>query len=76
VIKHHECGWHGVANYVLLDDTTYHQGSNIETTFFALRRKYGGTVRARTWVGQFRELVVTWAVKNVERALDASTEGF
>jgi len=33
VIKHREFGWHGVANNVLLDDTTYHQRSNIEATF-------------------------------------------
>jgi IS5 family transposase len=72
VIKHREFGWHGVANNVLLDDTTYHQRSNIESTFFALRRKYGEIVRARTWFGQFRELVLKCAVRNVEIALSAS----
>jgi len=25
VIKHRECGWHGAANNVLLDDTTSHR---------------------------------------------------
>jgi hypothetical protein len=73
VIKYREFGWHGVANNVLLDDTTYHQRSNIESTFFALRRKYGEIVRARTWFGQFRELVLKCAVRNVELALDGST---
>lgn len=73
VIKYREFGWHGVANNVLLDDTTYHQRSNIEATFFALRRKYGEIVRARTWFGQFRELVLKCAVRNVELALDRST---
>ena len=72
VIKHREFGWHGVANNVLLDDTTYHQRSNIESTFFALRRKYGEIVRARTWFGQFRELVLKCAVRNIELALDRS----
>jgi len=72
VIKYREFGWHGVANNVLLDDTTYHQRSNIESTFFALRRKYGEIVRARTWFGQFRELVLKCAVRNVELALDGS----
>jgi len=33
VIKHSEFGWTGVANNVLLDETTYHQRSNIESTF-------------------------------------------
>lgn len=41
VIKYREFGYHGVANNVLLDGKTYHQRSNIESTFFALRRKYG-----------------------------------
>ena len=36
VIKHHEFGWHGVANNVLLDDTMCHQRSNSEATFCAL----------------------------------------
>ena len=36
----------GVTNNVLLDDTTYHQRSNIEATFCAFRRKYGEIVIA------------------------------
>jgi IS5 family transposase len=69
VIKHRKFGWHGVANNGLLDDTTYYQRSYIEATFFALRRKYCEIVRARTWFGQFRELVLTCAVRNIELAL-------
>jgi len=71
-IKYCESGWHGIANNVLLDDTTYNQRSNVEATFFALRRKYGSIVRARTWFGQFRELVLKCAVRNVELAVKAS----
>jgi len=70
VIKYREFGWYAVANNVLIDDTTYHQRSNIESTFFALRRKYGEIVRARTWFGQFREIVLKCAVRNVELALN------
>ena len=72
VIKYREFGWHGVANNVLLDDTIYHQRSNIEATFFALRRKYGEIVRARSWYVQIRELVLKCAVRNVELALSDS----
>ena len=72
VIKHREFGWHGVANNILLDETTYHQRSTVESTFFALRRKYGEIVRARTWFGQFRELVLNCAVRNVELSLTDS----
>lgn len=72
VIKHRESGWHGVANNVLLDDTAFHQRSTIEATFFALRRKYGDIVRARTLFGQFRELGLIYAVRNVELSLKDS----
>ncbi len=75
MIKYREFGWHGIANNVLLDDMTYHQRSNVEATFFALRRKYGEIGRARTWYGQFRELVLKCPVRNVELALDASSGG-
>ena len=72
LIRHREFGWHGVANNALMDDRIYHQRSNVEATFFALRQRYGGTLRARTWFGQFRELVLKCAVRNVELAVKAS----
>jgi len=72
VIKHRECGWHGIANNFLQDDTIYHQRSNAESTFFTLRRKYGEIVRARTWFGQFRELVLKCAVRNIELSVSHS----
>ena len=72
VIKYREFGWEGVANNALIDEDTYHQRSNVESTFFALRRKYGEIVRSRTWYGQFRELVLKCAVRNVELALGRS----
>jgi len=70
LIKYRQFGCHSVSNNVLLDDRTYHQRSNIESTFFALPRKSGEIVRARIWFGQFRELVLKCAVRNVELALD------
>lgn len=73
MFKHRKFGWHGVANNVLTDDTTYHQRSNIESAFFALRCKYGEVVLARTWFGKFRELVLKCAVRMVELALDDFT---
>ena len=75
VIKYREFGWNGIANNTLLDDKTYYKRSNIESTFFAIRRKYGEIVRARTWFGQFRELVLKCAARNIELALDRSTGG-
>jgi len=41
----------------------------------ALRQKYGEIVRARTWFGQFRGLVIKFAIRNAELALDTSAGG-
>lgn len=62
----------GVANNGMKDETTYDQRSDIESMVFTLRRKYGETVRARTWFGPFRELVLKCAVRSVELTLVAS----
>jgi DNA-binding IclR family transcriptional regulator len=43
---------------------------DIESACFAFRPKYGANVRARTWFGQFRELLLKCAVRNVELAID------
>lgn len=73
MIKHREFDWKGTAENVLLDDTTYHQRSNVESAFFALRQRYGDTLWSRTWFGQFRELVLKCAVRNIELAIEGST---
>ena len=72
LIRAREFGWEGIAENVLMDDKKYHQRSNVESVFFALRQRFGGTLRARTWFGQFRELVLKCAVRNVELAVKAS----
>ncbi|QRY22490.1 IS5 family transposase [Halobacterium sp. GSL-19] len=51
------------------DDDIYHRRSVVEAVFFALKQRYGDTLRARTWFGQFRELVLKATVRNVELAL-------
>ncbi len=63
LIVHCEHGWNGYAQNALIDDGTSHRRSLAETTFFAIRRKYGGTLQARTWFGQFRELVLKCGVR-------------
>lgn len=72
LIRAREFGWEGVAENILMDDRTYHQRSNVESVFFALRQRFGGTLRARTWFGQFRELVLKCAVRNAELAVKTS----
>jgi hypothetical protein len=48
----------------------YNQRSNAESVFFGLRQRYGETLWARTWFGQFRELVMKSAVRNIERVIE------
>jgi len=50
-------------------DDVYHQQSVVEAVFFALKQRYGDTLRARTWFGQFREIVLKTAERNVKFAL-------
>ena len=66
VIKHREHGDLDVAQNALIDEQIYHQRSLIESAFFALKRRFGETLRARTWYGQFREIVLKAAIRNIE----------
>ena len=42
-----------------------------ESVFSAIKRTLGDVVRARTWYGQFREIVLMCAVHNMKRALES-----
>ena len=66
VIKHKE-NWNlDKAHNARMDDDVYHLRSNVESAFFALKHRFGDRLRARTWFGQFRELVLMAAVRNIE----------
>ena len=69
VIKHREFYSLDAAHNARIDDETYHQRSIVESIFFALRTRFGSTLKARTWFGQFRELVLKAAVRNIEQSL-------
>lgn len=71
VIKHREFYSLDAAHNARIDDETYHQRSIAESIFFALRKRFGSTLKARTWFGQFRELVLKAAVRNIEQSLRA-----
>ncbi|WP_265112547.1 IS5 family transposase [Halosolutus halophilus] len=71
VIKHREFYSLDAAHNARIDDEIYHQRSIAETIFFALRKRFGSTLKARTWFGQFRELVLKAAVRNIEQSLRA-----
>lgn len=65
-------GLRGWARNLLIYDRAYNLRSNAESVFFGLRRRYGETLWSRTWFGQFRELVMKSAVRNIERAIEDS----
>ena len=69
VIKHREFYSLDAAHNAKIDDETYHQRSIAESIFFAIRKRFGSVIRARTWFGQFREIVLKAAVRNIERSL-------
>lgn len=69
VIKHREFSPLDVAHNARHDDDIYHRRSVVEAVFFGIKQRYGDTLRARTWYGQFRELVLKATVRNVELAL-------
>jgi IS5 family transposase len=72
LIPQRDPGMRGWARNLLIRDRAYSQCSNAESVFFGLRRRYEVTLWSRTWFGQFRELVMKSAVRNIERALEGS----
>lgn len=71
MIKHKEHWNLDKAHNARMDDDVYHLRSNAESAFFALKHRFGDRLRARTWFGQFRELVLMAAVRNIELAVRA-----
>ncbi|QCS42278.1 IS5 family transposase [Natrinema versiforme] len=69
VIKHREFVPLDVAYNVRQDNNTYHYRSAVEAIFFALKQRYSDTLRARTWFGQFREIVLKSVARNIEIAI-------
>ncbi|MEF8772752.1 IS5 family transposase [Halodesulfurarchaeum sp.] len=58
VIKHREFFPLDAAHNARNDNETYHRRSVVESVFASLRRRFDDTIRARTWFGQFREIVL------------------
>ena len=69
LIKHRLFAHYDHAHNTRLDSDLYGQRWMAETAFSAIKRRYGSAVRSRTWYRQFRELILTAAVYNLEQAL-------
>jgi IS5 family transposase len=69
VIKHREFYSLDAAHNARIDDETYHHRSIVESIFFAIRKRFGMKLKAKTWFGLFREIVLKAAVRNLELSL-------
>jgi IS5 family transposase len=57
VIKHREFSSLDRAHNARLNEDIHAQRSQVEPVFSVLKRRFGKTVRARTWFAQFREML-------------------
>ncbi|WP_225336305.1 IS5 family transposase [Halomicrobium urmianum] len=69
VIRHRLFAHYDHAHNARLDSGLYGQRLMAETAFSAIKRRYGSAVRPRAWYREFRELVLTAAVYNLERSI-------
>lgn len=71
VIKHREFTPLDQAHNVCMNNAVYHQRSTVESAFRVLKLRFGDRLTARSWYGQFREMVLRCAVKNIEDHVNA-----
>ena len=69
LIKHREFRPIDHAHNARIDGPRYRQRAMCETVFSTIKRTLGDAVRARTWYGEFRELIVKCIVHNIKRAM-------
>ena len=69
LIKHRKFRLIDHAHNARIDGPRYRQQAICETVFSSIKRTLGDAVRARTWYGEFRELVLMCVVHNIKRAL-------
>jgi IS5 family transposase len=58
------------AHNARVDGPRYRQRAMAETVFSTIKRTLGETVRARTWYGEFRELVLMCVVHNIKQTVN------
>jgi len=69
LVKHREFRPIDHAHNARIDGPRYRQRAMCETVFSTIKRTLGDAVRARTWYGEFRELVLMCAVHNIKQAV-------
>ena len=69
LIKHREFRLIDHAHNARIDGPHYRQQAMCETVFSTIKRTLGDAVHARSWFGEFRELVLMCAVHNIKQSL-------
>ena len=69
LIRHRLFARHDHAHNARLDSELYGQRWMAETAFSAIKRRFGAAVGPSVWYREFRELVLTAAVYNLEQAI-------
>ncbi|ELY25604.1 putative transposase [Halogeometricum borinquense DSM 11551] len=69
MLRHRLFAAYDHAHNARLDSELYGQRWMAETAFSAIKRRFGPAVHPRAWYREFRELVLTAAVHNLEQAL-------
>jgi IS5 family transposase len=69
LLRHRLFAAYDHAHNARLDSGLYGQRWMAETAFSAIKRRFGPAVHPRAWYREFRELVLTAAVYNLEQAL-------
>jgi IS5 family transposase len=67
LIRHCESSSIHKAANARMKDEDYHQRSNSESVFSAIKRKYVDRLRSRIWYRQFRELILKMVVHNIDQ---------
>ena len=69
LIKHREFQPIDHAHNARIDGSRYRQRAMCETVFSAIKRTLGDAVCARSWYGEFRELILMCVVHNIKQSL-------
>jgi IS5 family transposase len=69
LLRHRLFAHYDHAHNARLDSELYDQRWMIETAFSAIKRRFGPAVHPCAWYREFRELVLTATVYNLEQAL-------
>ncbi|SDY35822.1 IS5 family transposase [Halobellus clavatus] len=69
LMKHREFRPIDHAHNARIDGPRYRQRAMCETVFSTIKRTLGDAVRARSWYGEFRELVLMCAVHNIKQTV-------